>query len=61
MVLARGIGSLLINEVLQAADRGVRVRMLIDDVYGNEGEDAWVALDTHPDIEVRFFNPWWRC
>ena len=54
------VGSLLINEVLQAADRGVRVRMLIDDIYGNEGEDAWVALDTHPDIEVRFFNPWVR-
>ena len=54
------VGSLLINEVLQAADRGVRVRMLIDDIYGNEGEDAWVALDAHPDIEVRFFNPWVR-
>ena len=54
------VGSLLINEVLQAADRGVRVRMLIDDIYSNEGEDAWVALDAHPDIEVRFFNPWVR-
>jgi putative cardiolipin synthase len=54
------VGNLLINEVLSAADRGVRVRMLIDDMYGNEGEDAWVALDAHPQIEVRFFNPWVR-
>jgi putative cardiolipin synthase len=54
------VGDLLIYEVIQAADRGVRVRMLIDDMYGNEGEDAWVALDAHPQIEVRFFNPWIR-
>ena len=54
------VGNLLINEVLQAADGGVRVRMLIDDIYGNQGEDAWVALDAHPKIEVRFFNPWVR-
>ena len=54
------VGNLLIHEVLAAADRGVRVRMLIDDIYGNEGENAWVALDAHPQIEVRFFNPWVR-
>ena len=54
------VGNLLIHEVLEAAERGVRVRMLIDDIYGNEGEDAWVALDAHPQIEVRFFNPWVR-
>ena len=54
------VGNLLIHKGLQAADRGVRVRMLIDDIYGNVGEDDWVALDAHPDIEVRFFNPWIR-
>ena len=54
------IGSLLNYEVLQAADRGVRVRMLIDDIYGNEGEDTWVGLDAHENIEVRLWNPWKR-
>jgi putative cardiolipin synthase len=54
------VGSLLTYEMLRAADRGVRVRMLIDDIYGNEGEDTWVALDAHPNIEVRLWNPWKR-
>ena len=54
------VGSLLTYEVLKAADRGVRVRMLIDDIYGNEGEDTWVALDAHSNIEVRLWNPWKR-
>jgi putative cardiolipin synthase len=54
------VGSLLTDEVLKAADRGVRVRMLIDDIYGNENEDTWVALDAHPQIEVRMWNPWER-
>ncbi|MEJ2084716.1 MAG: phospholipase D family protein [Acidobacteriota bacterium] len=54
------VGNLLIYEVIRAADRGVRVRMLIDDMYGNDGEDLWVALDAHPAIEVRLFNPWIR-
>ncbi len=54
------VGSLLSYEILKAADRGVRVRMLIDDIYGNQHEDAWVALDAHPHIEVRLWNPWQR-
>jgi putative cardiolipin synthase len=54
------VGRLLTYEVLKAADRGVRVRMLIDDIYGNQGEDTWVALDAHPSIEVRLWNPWKR-
>lgn len=54
------VGGLLTYEMLSAADRGVRVRMLIDDIYGNENEDVWVALDAHPHIEVRFWNPWKR-
>ena len=54
------VGGLLTYEVLKAADRGVRVRMLIDDIYGNQNEDAWVALDAHENIEVRLWNPWKR-
>jgi putative cardiolipin synthase len=54
------VGRLLIKELLAAADRGVRVRMLIDDMYGEEADDVWSALDSHPDIEVRLFNPFVR-
>jgi putative cardiolipin synthase len=54
------VGSLLTHEVLNAADRGVRVRMLIDDIYGNQDEDTWVGLDAHDNIEVRMWNPWKR-
>ena len=54
------VGGLLTYEVLKAADRGVRIRMLIDDIYGNKDEDTWVALDGHEKIEVRLWNPWKR-
>jgi cardiolipin synthase C len=54
------VGSLMINEILMAADRGVRVRLLIDDMYGSEADDVWTALDAHPNIEVRLFNPFSR-
>ena len=50
-------GKLLTNAVLQAADRGVRVRVLIDDGETIAGDDQLVALDAHPQIEVRIFNP----
>ena len=54
------VGNLLNRELLKAADRGVRVRMLIDDIYGNKGEDTRRALDAHPKIEVRMWNPFIR-
>lgn len=50
-------GRLLLAEVLAAADRGVRVRLLLDD-NGTAGLDRELAaLDRHPGIEVRLFNP----
>lgn len=50
-------GRLLMQALLQAADRGVRVRLLLDD-NGTAGLDKELAaLDAHPDIEVRLFNP----
>ncbi len=50
-------GTLLMNALRVAADRGVRVRLLLDDnnTSGLDGELA--ALDAHPNIEVRLFNP----
>ncbi|MCG2839827.1 phospholipase D family protein [Sandaracinobacter sp. RS1-74] len=50
-------GRLLLEEVRKAADRGVRVRLLLDD-NGTSGLDRELAfLHRHPHIEVRLFNP----
>jgi cardiolipin synthase C len=48
---------LFARRVLHAAERGVRVRLLLDDLtlFGHESEFA--ALGMHPNIEVRTFNP----
>src|SRR5690606_2633965 len=50
-------GMLLFKAVHAAAERGVRVRLLLDD-NGIPGlDDELAALDTHPNIDVRLFNP----
>jgi len=50
-------GRLLLNEVLEAADRGVRVRLLLDDINAQGRDPAYGALDQHPNINIRMFNP----
>ncbi|TDR51624.1 putative cardiolipin synthase [Halomonas ventosae] len=46
----------LLHRVLEAAERGVTVRLLLDDI-GAVGQDARLAaLDSHPRIEVRVYN-----
>jgi len=48
---------LLLHHVRQAADRGVRVRVLVDDL-NTAGEDRrFMHLGEHPHVEVRVFNP----
>ncbi|WP_421462309.1 phospholipase D family protein [Aurantimonas sp. NFXS3] len=50
-------GSLLLDALRRAADRGVRVRLLLDD-NGTSGLDAEIAqLDAHKNAEVRLYNP----
>jgi len=50
-------GTLLFDALREAAERGVRVRLLLDD-HGSWGiDDTLAALDAHPNIEVRLFNP----
>ena len=50
-------GTLLMEALCAAADRGVRVRLLLDD-NNTSGLDTILAmLDSHPNIEVRLFNP----
>jgi cardiolipin synthase C len=50
-------GRMLAERLLQAADRGVRVRILVDDVQ-MVWRDSWITrLDAHPNIDLRVFNP----
>jgi len=50
-------GSYLASRLLAAADRGVKVRVMLDDINLNEREDLLATLDRHPQIEIRIFNP----
>src|SRR5690606_31593688 len=51
-------GRLLLQHVIDAADRGVRVRFLLDDLAVAGRDAVLAALSAHPRIEVRIFNPW---
>jgi putative cardiolipin synthase len=51
-------GRLLLKELADAADRGVKVRLLLDDMDAREDNFALAGLDAHPDIEVRLYNPY---
>jgi putative cardiolipin synthase len=50
-------GRNLVDRLVRAADRGVRVRILVDDVNLNDRDARIAALDAHPNVEVRLFNP----
>jgi putative cardiolipin synthase len=53
-------GRLLMQHLLRAADRGVRVRILVDDVFLLRSDKTIALLDGHPNLEVSIFNPWQR-
>ncbi len=50
-------GRLLIKRMLHAAERGVRVRLLVDDFLTRGRDRAIAALDQHPNVEIRIWNP----
>lgn len=50
-------GRLLAWHMLQAADRGVRVRILLDDFNVGDRDVPLAAMDSHRNIEVRIYNP----
>ncbi|WP_138936676.1 phospholipase D-like domain-containing protein [Roseovarius arcticus] len=50
-------GWLLIDALVMAAERGVRIRLLLDDVNVQGFDRTFLALTQHPLIEVRLFNP----
>jgi putative cardiolipin synthase len=51
-------GKLLLGAALYAADRGVRVRMLVDDLNFHDIDRLMAALNSHPNIQIRVFNPY---
>ena len=50
-------GRLLLRQLRDAARRGVRVRLLVDDLYTTHSDGLLRALSAHPNIEVRLYNP----
>ncbi|UPR53894.1 phospholipase D family protein [Vibrio cyclitrophicus] len=50
-------GRYLASRLLAAADRGVKVRVMLDDINLNEREGLLSALDAHSNVEIRIFNP----
>ena len=50
-------GTLLFQALHEAAERGVRVRVLLDDNNTSGLDSTLAALDAHPNLEVRLFNP----
>ena len=52
-------GRLLAAELMRAAERGVRVRVLVDDADARAKHDVFRVADLHPNIEVRIFNPFY--
>lgn len=54
------VGRALIRSLLRAADRGVRVRLLLDDMFTSGYDVGLAALHSHPNFEVRIYNPFKR-
>ena len=53
-------GLTVLRHILDAADRGVRVRILLDDLFTVGESDMIFAIDHHPNIEYRIYNPFGR-
>ncbi len=51
------IGHLLLRELRNAAQRGVRVRLLVDDFYTQGTDQLLLGLAAYPNVEIRLFNP----
>ena len=50
-------GKLIAQSLIKAADRGVRVRVLLDDIDTLGADEAISILNAHPSVEIRIFNP----
>lgn len=54
-------GNLLINELIKSAERGVRIRLLVDDInLSSANDEALAFIASYPQVSVRVFNPFNR-
>ncbi|MDA0912234.1 MAG: phospholipase D family protein [Bacteroidetes bacterium] len=51
------VGLIALDYLIQAADRGIKVRMLVDDIMLDVGLEDVAALNAHPNISIRIYNP----
>lgn len=54
------VGAMVLDHIVDAADRGVTVRILVDDTFLVHEDRLLLALAEHPNIEYRVFNPFRR-
>jgi len=50
-------GKLIAQSLIKAADRGIRIRVLLDDIDTLGADEAISILNAHPSVEIRIFNP----
>lgn len=51
------VGLIACDYLVRAADRGVKVRLLIDDILVDAGPHEILSLSAHPNIEIKIYNP----
>ena len=57
LIASDEVGLLLLRELRDAAARGVRVRLLVDDLYAAGQDELFAGLAAHANVELRLFNP----
>ena len=51
------VGLIAVDYLVRAADRGVKVRILIDDIMVEADEEQLLTLDSHENISIKIYNP----
>lgn len=51
------VGLIACDYLVRAADRGVKVRLLVDDIMVDAGAHDILTMDSHPNIEIKIYNP----
>ncbi len=54
---ADNVGLIACDYLVRAADRGVKVRILVDDIMVEADEEKLLTLNSHPNIEIKIYNP----
>jgi phosphatidylserine/phosphatidylglycerophosphate/cardiolipin synthase-like enzyme len=54
---ADNVGLIAVDYLVRAADRGVKVRILVDDIMVDSDEEKLLTLDAHKNISIKIYNP----